>query len=281
MSTTDVKLLGGWPSPFVMRARIALNIKSVDYQFLQEKLGEKSERLLKSNPVYKKIPVVIHADKLICESLIIVQYIDDVWTSGPSILPSDPYDRAIARFWAAYIDDQWFPSVRGIAFIAEGDEAKKEALEQVAAGLELLEDAFTKCSKGGNFFGGERIGYLDIALGCFLAWLRVTEKLGNVKLLDEAKAPNLCKWAECFCSDAAVKDVMPETDWLSLNHNIRKTSRKSFRTQSTSFHNGNIRSLSSPTHNDSTESKKITTEPLLPICPSNASDLPSNDPIVR
>ncbi|CAK9172224.1 unnamed protein product [Ilex paraguariensis] len=214
MSTSDVKLLGGWPSPFVMRARIALNIKSVDYEFLQEKVGEKSELLLKSNPVYKKIPVLIHADKPICESLIIVQYIDEVWTSGPSILPSDPYDRAIARFWAAYIDDKWFPSVRGIALIAEGDEEKKEAVQEVATGLELLEDAFPKCNKGGNFFGGERIGYLDIALGCFLAWLRVTEKLNNVKLLDEAKTPNLCKWAESFCSDAAVKDVMPETDKL-------------------------------------------------------------------
>lgn len=106
MTSKEVKVLGGWPSPFVMRATIALNIKSVDYDFLPEKFGSKSELLLKSNPVHKKMPVLIHGDRPICESLIIVQYVDEVWTSGPSILPSDPYDRAIERFWAAYIDEK-------------------------------------------------------------------------------------------------------------------------------------------------------------------------------
>uniref|UniRef100_A0A5B6YFY7 Glutathione S-transferase n=1 Tax=Davidia involucrata TaxID=16924 RepID=A0A5B6YFY7_DAVIN len=213
MATENVKLVGAWPSPFVMRARIALNIKSVDYEFLQEKMGSKSDILLKSNPVHKKIPVLIHADKPVCESLVIVQYIDEVWTSGPSILPSDPYDRAIARFWAAYIDDKWFPSIRSIG-TAQGEEAKKAAVEQVEEGFVLLEDAFVKCSKGKNFFGGDRVGYLDIALGCFLGWLRVTEKMNNVKLLDEARTPGLYKWVERFCCDAAVKDVMPETEKL-------------------------------------------------------------------
>jgi glutathione S-transferase len=98
MAKNDVKLLGAWPSPFVMRSRIALNIKSVNYEFLEETIGSKSQLLLQSNPVHKKMPVLIHADKPISESIIIVQYIDEVWTSGPSILASDPYDRAIERF---------------------------------------------------------------------------------------------------------------------------------------------------------------------------------------
>ncbi|OVA15349.1 Glutathione S-transferase [Macleaya cordata] len=214
MAGSDVKLLGGWPSPFVMRPRIALNIKSVDYEFLEEKFGVKSPLLLQSNPVYKKIPVMIHGDKPICESLIIVQYIDDVWSSGPSILPSDPYDRAIARFWATYIDDKFFPSLSGIAK-GKNEEERKAAIEQVIAGLGLLEEAFEKCSKGKGFFGGERIGYVDIALGCYLGWIRVTEKMNGMKMLDEAKVPGLAGWADRFCSDSAVKEVMPETEKLA------------------------------------------------------------------
>lgn len=101
-----IKLLGSWQSPFALRVRIALNMKSVAYDFQQEHvLVAKSNLLLKSNPVQKKIPVLLHHAKPICESLLIVQYIDEVWPSAPAILPTDPYDRAIARFWATYIDN--------------------------------------------------------------------------------------------------------------------------------------------------------------------------------
>jgi len=211
MASSDVKVLGARLSPYVNRVQIALNLKSVDYEFLEEKLGSKSELLLKSNPVHKKIPVMIHGGKPICESLIIVQYIDEVWTDGPSILPSDPYDRAMARFWAAYVDDKWWPTLRGLRN-AEGEEAKAAALEQVREGLVLLEDAFIKCGKGKGFFGGDTIGYLDIAFGSFLGWVRTTEKMADIKLIDETKTPGLFGWAKRFGSNAAVKDVIPETD---------------------------------------------------------------------
>ncbi|XP_050237123.1 glutathione S-transferase U17-like [Mercurialis annua] len=212
MATSEVKVLGAWASPYVMRPRIALNMKSVDYEFLQETFGSKSELLLKSNPVHKKIPVLIHDGKSVCESLIIVEYIDDAWSSAPKILPTDPYDRATARFWGAYIDDKWWPSLRGLA---SGDaEAKEKAKEQIVEGLVLLEEVYQKTSKGKAFFGEDEIGYLDIAFGCYLGWLRATEEMSEVKLLDEAKTPGLVKWADAFASHPAVKDVLPETDKL-------------------------------------------------------------------
>ena len=109
---------------------------------------------------------------------------------------------------------QLFPALKSIGS-ADGAEAKKAAIEQLIEGLVLLEDAFVKCSKGKPFFGGSQIGFLDIAFGSYLGWVRVTEKMNEVKLLDEVKTPGLFKWAERFCADAAVKDVMPETDKLA------------------------------------------------------------------
>ncbi|XVF37159.1 hypothetical protein REPUB_Repub19eG0121900 [Reevesia pubescens] len=56
------------------------------------------------NHVYKQFPVLIHNGKLVCESLIQLQYIDDVWHDQSSLLNSDPYQKAIARFWADFVD---------------------------------------------------------------------------------------------------------------------------------------------------------------------------------
>lgn len=208
----EVKLLGSWMSPFVIRAKIALHLKGIKYEFLQEVFGAKSELLLKSNPVYKKIPVLIHNGKPVCESMIIVQYIEDVWaTKGASLLPSDPYDRATARFWAVYIDDKMFPSIKGIG-MAQTEEAKVEATSQLNEGLQLLEEAYVKSSKGKKFFNGENIGYLDIAFGCYIALIKATEKMSEIKLLDEEKIPHLVSWVERFCAGEAVKEALPETE---------------------------------------------------------------------
>ncbi|KAG8366262.1 hypothetical protein BUALT_Bualt17G0058100 [Buddleja alternifolia] len=111
------------------------------------------------------------------------------------------------------LDDKWYRRLTAI-ILSQGEEAKKAALEDTIQGLNLLEETFAKCSKGKKFFGGGKIGYLDIALGSFVVWMRATQKLANVSLIDESKTPNLFKWAQDFSAHVAVKDVLPETDKL-------------------------------------------------------------------
>ena len=78
--------------------------------------------------------------------------------------------------------------------------------------LHQLEEAFRSCSKGKDFFGGDAIGYLDIAVGSHLGWLTASEKMAGIKFLDEEKTPGLLRWAERFRSHWAVKELMPDTE---------------------------------------------------------------------
>lgn len=99
----EVVLLDAKLSMFGMRARVALAEKGVKYEEREENLGNKSPLLLQMNPVNKTIRVLIHNGKPINESLIIVEYIDEVWKGLAPFLPSDPYQRAQARFWADFV----------------------------------------------------------------------------------------------------------------------------------------------------------------------------------
>ncbi|KAH7859537.1 hypothetical protein Vadar_002317 [Vaccinium darrowii] len=98
----EVVLLAFWFSQFAARVKISLAEKGVEYEYREDNRWDKSPLLLKMNPVKKQVPVLIHNGKPVCESTIIVEYIDEVWKTKSPLLPSDPYKRAQARFWANF-----------------------------------------------------------------------------------------------------------------------------------------------------------------------------------
>ncbi|KVI03039.1 Glutathione S-transferase/chloride channel, C-terminal [Cynara cardunculus var. scolymus] len=166
MGKDDVKLLSMWASPFCMRVKVALAEKDVAYEEILESdlMGAKTELLIKSNPVHKQVPVLLHDDKPVVESTNILTYIDEVWPAKP-LLPACAYGKSRARFWADYIDRKEFLD---ILMYLDGTLGEQD------------------------YFNGDTFGFVDILLIGLTSWFPAFEKYGGFKVEDEY--PKLAAW---------------------------------------------------------------------------------------
>ncbi|KAI9073846.1 hypothetical protein K1719_044198 [Acacia pycnantha] len=162
----EVKFFGSGGSPYARRVQIALKLNGVKYQHFEEDIRNKSELLLKYNPIHKKVPVLVHNDKPIAESLVLPAIQEVVWTVEV--------------------------------------EKREKAIEEASEALRYLEKELK-----GKFFGGERIGMVDIAAAYIAFWLPLTEEAVGLKLLTHDKFPKLYKWSQEFCSHPVVRENLP------------------------------------------------------------------------
>ncbi|TXG46850.1 hypothetical protein EZV62_026144 [Acer yangbiense] len=198
-------LLDLWASPFAMRVRIALAEKGIKYESKEENLSEKGPLLLEMNPVHKKVPVLIHNGKPICESLIIVEYIDEVWhDKSTPLLPSDPYQRSQARFWADYVETKVYGIGRKVWVVKGEDQeaAKKEFIEALKTMEVELGDK--------HFFGGERIGFVDVVLVPITSWFYTFETFVNFSI--EAECPKFIAWSKRCLEKESVVNSLPHPE---------------------------------------------------------------------
>ncbi|XP_065869900.1 glutathione transferase GST 23-like [Euphorbia lathyris] len=203
-----VKVFRTWSSPFPLRVIWALKLKEIEYDTVFEDLSDKSSMLQQYNPVYKKVPVLVHDGNPICESLVILEYVDETWIQYP-LMPQDPLHRAKVRFWAKFGDDKVLQSIAFGVLVKEGKE-QEEAISEAVDNLKQLEGEL----EGKKFFGGDKIGALDLALGWIAYYVGVFEEVIGLKLIHQQNLPLLTQWIHEFGNLGVIKESWPPFDKL-------------------------------------------------------------------
>ncbi|CAL9079101.1 unnamed protein product [Musa textilis] len=206
----QVTLYGFWLSPYCALVHLALKLKGVAYEYVEEDLANKSATILQLNPVHQKVPVLVVDGKPVAESRVILEYIDETWAE-PSFLPSDPYSRARVRFWVDFFYQRMVPPSYAI-IRSQGEELEKATKEFIEV-LRILENGIMEdFPRKGPFIHGSSPGLLDIIVGTGNAGTKAIEEVADVKLFNEEMTPQLYSYVHAFLSLDLVKNTVVPYD---------------------------------------------------------------------
>ena len=90
-------------------------------------------------------------------------------------------------------------------------EAQAAPMSKAKTNLSLIEG---QLPEGKRFFGGDDIGFLDIALSGITHWMEVFEEIAGVRLLTEEEHPALYRWAREYTANQTVRQCLPDKDRL-------------------------------------------------------------------
>jgi maleylacetoacetate isomerase len=98
---SDLKLYNYFRSSTSYRARIALELKNLNYTYVPVHLtnngGEQNQETYRNLNPMGGLPTLEHNGKFISQSFAIIEYIDEVFSGGYKLLPTDSFQRAKIR----------------------------------------------------------------------------------------------------------------------------------------------------------------------------------------
>jgi glutathione S-transferase len=192
------------PSSNCDRVKIALAEKNLKWDGVRVRLAYKEQKrpdFLALNP-YGKIPVLVEDGKILFESCIINEYLDEKYPNPP-LMPKDPYLRGRGRilvdFALNYIHEPYW-SLRGEMLKPQADR-NSATLEHTRARLrELLRYLETALNENDYFLGALSLTDIDV-LPRFL-------RMESYGALPTSDLPRLSAWLQRIKERPSVKAIL-------------------------------------------------------------------------
>lgn len=180
--------------PYAERTRLVLKAKGIRHEIVNINLKNKPEWFFKKNPA-GLVPVLEDSrGRLICESLITCEYLDEAYPEK-KLFPDDPYERACQRMTIELFSK--VPSLVSSFIRTKRKEDHPGIKEELRKEMSKLEEAMT--NRKTAFFGGDSLSMVDYLMWPWFERLEVLE-------LDEciAHTPNLKLWMAAMQKDPTV-----------------------------------------------------------------------------
>ncbi|CAI9605493.1 unnamed protein product [Staurois parvus] len=181
--------------PFAQRARLVLIAKGINHEVVNINLKNKPDWYLEKNPL-GLVPTIETSDgKIIYESPIVCEYLDEVFP-GTKLIPSDPYAKAEQKMLMEAFSTVC--TMRICVIWVKNNEDTTELKSQFLEKLKKLEEALAK--KNTPYFGGESVSFIDYMVW---PWFERFSLFVFEGVLD--KTPNIKAWHDRMLQDPAVK----------------------------------------------------------------------------
>ena len=200
--------------PHAHRTRLALLEKGIEFEHIEIALNNKSARFLEVSP-YGKVPALVHDGQTLYESLIINEYLEEVFPE-PALMPAGAVLRAKARIWNHYCIE-YFSSDLYAVIRNKDQKLHGELTAKVHDRLRFVEaEAFGKLSGEGPYWFGENVSLVD------LAWYPYFERLPAWShyrgLTIPADCPRLIAWVAAMSERESVKEVANDEAYYIDNY---------------------------------------------------------------
>jgi maleylacetoacetate isomerase len=165
MTGDTIKLYSYWRSSACYRVRIALNLKGLPFQTIPVHLvrngGEQHTEAFKVLNPQEMIPVLMHGGRMLRQSMAIIDYLDEIWTSN-LLVPSTARDRQRVRAISEMIACDIHPlgNLRVLQYLESHFGADPAARDEwsrhwIRAGFEALEKVLEDNPSTGAYCEGD------------------------------------------------------------------------------------------------------------------------------
>jgi glutathione S-transferase len=193
-----------------VRNIVALMEKEADFQLVDVmESGRKAPWYSELTP-FGKTPALRHAQHIVVESRVINEYIEET-APGRSLLPSDPLERAWARIWNGYCDEE---IMRHVSLLATAEpSARQRALADLDAAFARLETHLFLHAQPGVFWGGAKPSLTDICYWSLFDVLQRVDVLQPARRLLEARR-RVAEWSRNVLAHPAFFEAMSRLEGL-------------------------------------------------------------------